>query len=78
MASNPALALIRQKQLLSALFIFHFRVHALKVIIPKISHSAKTLELTDYSILIISPPMIKMFRASAPDRVQGLICLLAS
>ena len=41
MLPSPALALVRLRQLLLALFTIHFHVHALQTIIPKIGHTVK-------------------------------------
>ena len=41
MPSSPSLALVRPRQLLSALFTVHFHVHTLQIIKAKIGHSAE-------------------------------------
>ena len=50
MVPSPPLALIIPRQLLSALFTIHFRLHALQIIILKIGHSdCNCLQYSNYS-----------------------------
>ena len=76
MPPSPALALIRLRQLLSALFTIHFHVHALQIIIPKIGHSAtaqvQLANCLQYSRLFLPPRSIPSIALISVNKKSAL------